>query len=417
MLELLENFLENEKKSSTYKYAFLVALLDYIIEHPTEESSNNFHKIPILFLAKRFFLYYFPLCIAGVQQLSSSSSRHSNIEICSQFTKITNSNDSTMGNLRNRGFIGEPDAVKVIKNVFEEHEKLPILVVRTLMWVRKKILEQPLRYVKLGGGLKLNETTQEKGEIEFFVPKHVLFSLLNSNTPWEESYDNHRLAGMKSTIMALPKKKNYSPMTYYELEGKEDTFVILGSSVYRYLLPLRFWVRRAVINSWWEFSKSSCFGNDERQLSQLVRCFGLVEEDVSRESLALFKRYIEEKLDIDPLYCIYCEKELNHSYDLDHYIPWSKFPVNVFWNLYPACAQCNRQKSDKLVKMNTRLRNNLAHYLESWLILLRNGNEGEVRRFLHDESFNLINEKEVHELVLYYLEKIQKMFWSLHSGY
>ncbi len=54
----VEMILKHGSKSSTYKFALLKALIDYVIEHPTEEARNGFHYVPGIFLAKQFLRYY-----------------------------------------------------------------------------------------------------------------------------------------------------------------------------------------------------------------------------------------------------------------------------------------------------------------------------------------------------------------------
>jgi len=44
----VESVLFDEKKSSTYKFALMSALMDYIIENPNEYPQNGFHNIPII---------------------------------------------------------------------------------------------------------------------------------------------------------------------------------------------------------------------------------------------------------------------------------------------------------------------------------------------------------------------------------
>ncbi len=61
----VESVLLDEKKSSTYKFALMSAIIDYVIEKPNEYPQNGFHNIPIIYLAKRWLYYYYPLMIYG----------------------------------------------------------------------------------------------------------------------------------------------------------------------------------------------------------------------------------------------------------------------------------------------------------------------------------------------------------------
>lgn len=46
--------------------------------------------------------------------------------------------------------------------------------------------------------------------------------------------------------------------------------------------------------------------------------------------------------------CFYCNNAANSECDIDHFIPWKKYPRNLAQNLVLACPSCNRSKSDML---------------------------------------------------------------------
>ncbi|MHA1401360.1 MAG: HNH endonuclease domain-containing protein [Candidatus Heimdallarchaeaceae archaeon] len=49
--------------------------------------------------------------------------------------------------------------------------------------------------------------------------------------------------------------------------------------------------------------------------------------------------------------------------DLDPFIPWSKFPVDRFWNLFPTCKDCNNKKSDKIIELEEEITERIINYL------------------------------------------------------
>jgi hypothetical protein len=63
--------------------------------------------------------------------------------------------------------------------------------------------------------------------------------------------------------------------------------------------------------------------------------------------------------------CLYCERQVTNG-DIDHFIPWSRYPRDLAHNLVLAHKECNRRKSDSLASEN---------HLEGWL--LRNTDHGE----------------------------------------
>jgi 5-methylcytosine-specific restriction endonuclease McrA len=56
--------------------------------------------------------------------------------------------------------------------------------------------------------------------------------------------------------------------------------------------------------------------------------------------------------------CFYCNNAASSESDIDHFIPWKKYPRNLAQNLVLACPKCNRSKSDMLAA---------KIYLDKWL--------------------------------------------------
>jgi hypothetical protein len=74
-----------------------------------------------------------------------------------------------------------------------------------------------------------------------------------------------------------------------------------------------------------------------------------------RASLALFRPILVEAQDGD---CFYCRRALRGPGEVDHFIPWSRYPVDLGHNFVLAHAACNRDKSDHLAA---------ERHLERWL--------------------------------------------------
>lgn len=78
--------------------------------------------------------------------------------------------------------------------------------------------------------------------------------------------------------------------------------------------------------------------------------------------------------------CFYCGKSINSTGDVDHFIPWSKYPRDLAHNFVLAHAECNRRKSDML-----GAERHLNHWLER---NRRYGSdiEGEMKGFVADKA-------------------------------
>lgn len=83
-----------------------------------------------------------------------------------------------------------------------------------------------------------------------------------------------------------------------------------------------------------------------------------------RASLADYRPLLRE---VQAGACFYCRRPLHAAGEVDHFIPWSRYPVDLPHNFVLAHAQCNRDKRDFL--------GDLWH-LEHWVE--RNAAQGEV---------------------------------------
>ena len=61
LIKDINNILAYGSKTTSYKFVTLLGLFDYLVERPTEPPRNNFHFIPIIYLAKQAINYYYPL--------------------------------------------------------------------------------------------------------------------------------------------------------------------------------------------------------------------------------------------------------------------------------------------------------------------------------------------------------------------
>jgi 5-methylcytosine-specific restriction endonuclease McrA len=73
-----------------------------------------------------------------------------------------------------------------------------------------------------------------------------------------------------------------------------------------------------------------------------------------RETLAGFGDVIRELYGPE---CFYCSRRLGAGEQLDHFIPWSRYPADLGHNFVLACGECNRRKADSLASMR---------FLERW---------------------------------------------------
>ena len=63
-------------------------------------------------------------------------------------------------------------------------------------------------------------------------------------------------------------------------------------------------------------------------------------------------------VDVQQGVCFYCRRPLGASADVDHFIPWARYPTDLGHNFVLAHSGCNRSKSDNLAA---------EPHLEAWL--------------------------------------------------
>jgi 5-methylcytosine-specific restriction endonuclease McrA len=64
-----------------------------------------------------------------------------------------------------------------------------------------------------------------------------------------------------------------------------------------------------------------------------------------RASLDLYRPIL---MDVQRGTCLYCQKQLSRQTQVDHFIPWSRYPADLGHNLVLAHEKCNNAKSDYL---------------------------------------------------------------------
>ncbi len=78
-------------------------------------------------------------------------------------------------------------------------------------------------------------------------------------------------------------------------------------------------------------------------------------EEPKRTTVEVRKRFEQLQKDFsngepkrDEIRCVWSDKSLKKQYDIDHSMPFARWPNNDLWNLLPIDSQVNNQKSDRL---------------------------------------------------------------------
>lgn len=113
--------------------------------------------------------------------------------------------------------------------------------------------------------------------------------------------------------------------------------------------------------------------------------------DPKRTTIDVRKRFQTLNKNND-LKCVWSNKALKGSYDIDHCMPFSRWPNNDLWNLFPTDCKVNNQKRDYLPS-ESRLLNSKSRIKDWWQeAWLEEGTEGQLnnkRRFFTEANIAL----------------------------
>ena len=340
----INNILEYGSKTTTYKYATLLSIFDYIIELPSEPPVNNFHFIPIIYLAKQFLAHYYPFSFYDYYQASLPlDSELAIIKYIEQFKDDIKSTldfgDEIFSHIRS----SRENGIFWINRLYQLPRKLPNQLIKTLWKIRKRILYQPLKYLH-----------NVKGEIIRF------FGIVNDNTKFSSAYDEHRKEAMN--------QNRPTPCIWLNLLEYDQTHLTLEDMTFKELSKYRFWAREVILKAWYNYSMEGekKKKQEKKNLNKLYKMFGYIySESVYRDkSLMSHYRILYQELGLNN--CLYSGRELknNQDFHLDHLFPWSYYPINRFWNLYPATSEINIKKSNYLPNWTTDLEDRIREHIE-----------------------------------------------------
>lgn len=105
--------------------------------------------------------------------------------------------------------------------------------------------------------------------------------------------------------------------------------------------------------------------------------------------------------------CFYCRRRLNQQLDVDHFIPWSRYPVDFGHNFVLAHKTCNAQKADRLAAIE---------HLERWCN--RNAKYGASMAEAFQERTIVHNERASRQITSWAYEQAQlagSLVWRRHD--
>jgi len=138
--------------------------------------------------------------------------------------------------------------------------------------------------------------------------------------------------------------------SYLQLELEEPFHILIASRVYEELQELRFWIDSIITGQWYE--ECLDYLNEDESFNHGAFFRSLSNRFGEREPLNHYQAFYRENEFDD----FYTGDTLPASFDVDHFLPWSRLPVNRFWNLVPTRSTINRKKSDRLLSLTDEFR-------------------------------------------------------------
>jgi SAM-dependent methyltransferase len=170
------------------------------------------------------------------------------------------------------------------------------------------------------------------------------------------------LAVLKRTIWNQPVRfaGGGEPFSVFQYD-KTDQTIIIGNDIWKELSLMGTWIQDATILRWAELTAR--ISKNELKPSAVIDCLLTVpikERDVN--AVKLFYDALPNKR------CVWTDKDISNKYNLDHAIPFSLWKNNDLWNLLPADAKVNGNKSDKLPE-NRVIKARKESIINYWILI------------------------------------------------
>lgn len=323
---VFQKIIEQESKTSTYKFALLRAIIDIIsAQSPHIEHRQNQVAIPVFLITDKWLFYYWDLLANNYAQI------HQNRSLVFENRLREIQNDHQLQNYWdfNKEFHQQQYRID-LKSVFIDLAKS----------LNDTIIKNPVKYIGTSMGNGYNALFQ----IEY--GKAVRSSSIN---------------GYLDLLANSPKLLMDS--SYFE-----------ALKIYGGLLS----GTNSIIMNWVDFMEKQRFQNTKNssgELQEQAIAYGkpspldilLQSETIARDTDQIRKFWCAQIESGQPVYCTWSGQQIKKTDDLaiDHAIPFSVLFNNDYWNLLPAKNAVNANKTDKIVS-KTQLLASKTHILTAW---------------------------------------------------
>ncbi len=323
---VFQKIIEQESKTSTYKFALLRAIIDIIsAQSPHIEHRQNQVAIPVFLITDKWLFYYWDLLANNYAQI------HQNRSLVFENRLREIQNDHQLQNYWD------------FNKEFHQHHYKPELksvFIDLARSLNDTIIKNPVKYIGTSLGKGYNALFQiESG-------KAVRSSSIN---------------GYLDLLSNSPKLLMDSP--YFE-----------SLKIYGGLLS----GTNSIIINWVDFMEKQRSQNTKTssgELQEQAMHYGkpnpltilLQSETIARDTDQIRKFWCKRIESGQSVYCTWSGQQIKKTNDLaiDHAIPFSVLFNNDFWNLLPTKNSVNANKTDKIIS-KTQLSASKSRILTAW---------------------------------------------------
>ncbi|AOW75546.1 SAM-dependent methyltransferase [Colwellia sp. PAMC 20917] len=134
------------------------------------------------------------------------------------------------------------------------------------------------------------------------------------------------------------------------------------------------WIEPVLVSEWVK-TMASYSGNaehaaPEKQFSLYQALHWLELKRTTTEVRNRFEQLKKQQPNSELMQCVWSAKSLKQNYEIDHSIPFARWPNNDLWNLLPTDCKINNQKSDRLPTKHKLIesKERIQHWWqEAWL--------------------------------------------------
>jgi SAM-dependent methyltransferase len=112
------------------------------------------------------------------------------------------------------------------------------------------------------------------------------------------------------------------------------------------------WIEPVLVSEWVKtmasYSGNSQYSSPEKQFHLYQALNWLEPKRTTTEVRSRFEQLKQQLPKSEQIQCVWSAKSLQQKYDIDHSMPFARWPNNDLWNLLPTDSQINNQKSDRL---------------------------------------------------------------------